>query len=106
MTATTAIAAPAPIVEPQPLLSAEPVVVVVSASVVVVCAVAEVVVVTEALSSHFAKSSSSPYSVIVNTSRLSVKKSEGELSVSLGYTILKSDSIIEEAEVEIYAVYG
>lgn len=47
-----------------------------------------------------------PYSVIVNTSRLSVKKSEGELSVSLGYTILKSDSIIEEAEVEIYAVYG
>lgn len=47
-----------------------------------------------------------PYSVIVNTSRLSVKKSERELSVSLGYTIMKGDSIIEEAEVEIAAVYG
>ena len=92
ITDTIAIAAPAPIVEPQPLLSEEPSVVVLSSGTVVtvVTTLPEpsveglsvdsepevisgglsffvVVVVDEVPSSHFAKSSSSPYFVIVKS---------------------------------------
>lgn len=46
-----------------------------------------------------------PKAFFVNTSGLSVEKKAGEVSVSLEYTIMSNDVVVEDSRVEITAVY-